>query len=143
MVLEMRRAHSYWGARRIVFELARKRVEPAPSESAVYRCLVRAAVIDLCGSKITSDLADQALPVWEGTSAGPDRISRRGVRFAGLFAAAWASWRAGDQPREPGQIAGRGPGAATHLRKSDANLTVRVLSPGATLSPSLEVDSCL
>ena len=46
MVLEMRRAHSYWGARRIAFELARKRVEPAPSESAVYRCLVRAAVID-------------------------------------------------------------------------------------------------
>src|SRR2546426_9953723 len=46
MVLEMRRAHSYWGARRIAFELARKRVELAPSESAVYRCLVRAAVID-------------------------------------------------------------------------------------------------
>src|SRR2546428_5016454 len=46
MVLEMRRSHAYWGARRIAFELARKRVEPAPSESAVYRCLVRAAVID-------------------------------------------------------------------------------------------------
>jgi transposase InsO family protein len=45
-VLEMRRAHPYWGARRIAFELARKGVEPAPSESAVYRCLVRAAVID-------------------------------------------------------------------------------------------------
>ena len=45
MVLEMRRAHSYWGARRIAFELARKRIEPAPSESAVYSCLVRAAVI--------------------------------------------------------------------------------------------------
>jgi transposase InsO family protein len=46
MVLEMRRGHPYWGARRIAFELARKRVEPVPSESAVYRCLVRAAVID-------------------------------------------------------------------------------------------------
>jgi transposase InsO family protein len=46
MVLEMRRSHPYWGARRIAFELARKGVEPAPSESAVYRCLVRAAVID-------------------------------------------------------------------------------------------------
>ena len=45
-VLEMRRAHPYWGARRIAFELARKGVQPAPSESAVYRCLVRAAVID-------------------------------------------------------------------------------------------------
>ncbi len=46
MVLEMRRSHPYWGARRIAFELARKRVEATPSESAVYRCLVRAAVID-------------------------------------------------------------------------------------------------
>jgi transposase InsO family protein len=46
MVLEMRRSHPYWGARRIAFELFRKRVERAPSESAVYRCLVRAAVID-------------------------------------------------------------------------------------------------
>src|ERR1700745_1010030 len=46
LVLEMRRAHPYWGARRIAFELARKGVQPAPSESAVYRCLVRGAVID-------------------------------------------------------------------------------------------------
>ena len=46
MVLEMRRAHPYWGARRIAFELVRKQVQQAPSESAVYRCLVRAAVID-------------------------------------------------------------------------------------------------
>src|ERR1700745_4439438 len=46
LVLEMRRAHPYWGARRIAFELACKGVQPAPSESAVYRCLVRAAVID-------------------------------------------------------------------------------------------------
>ena len=46
IVLEMRRAHAYWGARRIAIELVRKRVEPTPSESAVYRCLVRAAVID-------------------------------------------------------------------------------------------------
>ena len=46
LVLEMRRAHPYWGARRIAFELARKGVRPVPSESAVYRCMVRAAVID-------------------------------------------------------------------------------------------------
>jgi transposase InsO family protein len=46
MVLEMRRAHAYWGARRIAFELVRKHVERAPSESGVYRSLVRAAVID-------------------------------------------------------------------------------------------------
>ncbi len=46
MVLEMRRSHPYWGARRIAYELAREQFEPAPSESVVYRCLVRAAVID-------------------------------------------------------------------------------------------------
>src|SRR5215471_18141898 len=46
LVLEMRRAHPYRGARRIAFELRREGIEPAPSESAVYRCLVRAAVID-------------------------------------------------------------------------------------------------
>ena len=46
LVLEMRRSHPYWGARRIAFELARKGIQPPASESAVYRCLVRAAVID-------------------------------------------------------------------------------------------------
>jgi transposase InsO family protein len=45
-VLELRRAHRYWGARRLALELVRKQVTPAPSESAVYRCLVRASVID-------------------------------------------------------------------------------------------------
>jgi transposase InsO family protein len=47
MVLELRRSRPYWGARRIALELKRRRfVSPAPSESAVYRCLVRAGVID-------------------------------------------------------------------------------------------------
>ena len=46
VVLELRRAHRYWGARRLVLELVRKKVTPVPSESAVYRCLVRAGVID-------------------------------------------------------------------------------------------------
>src|SRR5579864_1839666 len=41
MVLEMRRSHPYWGARRIAYELSRKQVESTPSESAVYRSLVR------------------------------------------------------------------------------------------------------
>src|SRR5437899_2777786 len=50
VVLEMRRAHPYWGARRIAFELARKGLQPSPSEPAVYRCLVRRATAgDLCG----------------------------------------------------------------------------------------------
>jgi transposase InsO family protein len=45
-VLEMRRTHRYWGAHRLVLELAKKGVVPLPSESAVYRCLLRAGVID-------------------------------------------------------------------------------------------------
>lgn len=46
IVLELRRGHRYWGPRRLVLELVRQRVTPLPSESAVYRCLVRAGVID-------------------------------------------------------------------------------------------------
>lgn len=46
MVLGMRRAKPFWGARRLAFELTRKGMEPALSESAVYRCLVRAGVIE-------------------------------------------------------------------------------------------------
>jgi transposase InsO family protein len=46
MVLELRRSRPYWGPRRVAAELMRKRVEAAPSESAVYRCLVRAGVIE-------------------------------------------------------------------------------------------------
>jgi transposase InsO family protein len=45
-VLELRRSRPYWGPRRLVFELAKRGVCPVPSESAVYRCLVRAAMID-------------------------------------------------------------------------------------------------
>jgi hypothetical protein len=36
LVLELRRTHRYWGARRLVLELLRRQVEPAPSESAVF-----------------------------------------------------------------------------------------------------------
>jgi transposase InsO family protein len=46
LVLELRRTHRYWGARRLVLELLRRQVDPMPSESAVYRCLVRAGVVE-------------------------------------------------------------------------------------------------
>src|SRR5258708_21196048 len=46
VVRERRRAKPYWGARSLLLQLARKGVEPLPSTSAVYRCLVRAGVID-------------------------------------------------------------------------------------------------
>jgi transposase InsO family protein len=45
-LLELRRSRPYWGPRRLVFELARRGVRPVPSESAAYRALVRAAMID-------------------------------------------------------------------------------------------------
>ena len=45
-VLEMRRTHVGWGPRRIAHELARRGHGPAPSESAVYRCLVRAGLVE-------------------------------------------------------------------------------------------------
>jgi transposase InsO family protein len=46
LVLELRRRHPSWGARRIAFELGRQPVGPVPSESAVYRCLVRAGLVE-------------------------------------------------------------------------------------------------
>ena len=42
-VLEARRKHPGWGARRIVHELGRAGVVPVPSQSGVYRALRRAA----------------------------------------------------------------------------------------------------
>lgn len=44
--LELRRLHRSWGARRIVFELVRRGVTPVPSESGVYRALVRGSLIE-------------------------------------------------------------------------------------------------
>ena len=45
-LVELRVAHPFWGPRRLVFELARRGVAPAVSESAVYRALVRLNLID-------------------------------------------------------------------------------------------------
>jgi transposase InsO family protein len=45
-LLELRRSRPYWGPRRLVFELAKRGSRPVPSESAVYRALVRAGMID-------------------------------------------------------------------------------------------------
>ena len=46
VLAELRRAHPSWGPRRLVFELGRRGVEPLPSESGVYRALVRLNLID-------------------------------------------------------------------------------------------------
>ena len=46
LALELRRSRPYWGARRLVRELGKRGVSPVPSESAVYRALVRAGVVE-------------------------------------------------------------------------------------------------
>ena len=45
-LVELRLAHPWWGPRRLVFELARRRVAPVVSESAAYRALVRLNLVD-------------------------------------------------------------------------------------------------
>jgi transposase InsO family protein len=45
-LVELRRSRPYWGSRRLVFELAKRGVSPVPSESAAYRGLLHAAMID-------------------------------------------------------------------------------------------------
>jgi transposase InsO family protein len=45
-LLELRRSRPYWGPRRLVYELAKRKVTPVPSASAVYRALLRAGMID-------------------------------------------------------------------------------------------------
>jgi transposase InsO family protein len=50
-IARMRSSHPSWGPRRLVFELGRAGVEPVPSESAVYRCLVRLNLVDPSGRR--------------------------------------------------------------------------------------------
>src|SRR5262245_59610213 len=44
-IARMRQRHPPWGPRRIAFELGRQDVGPVPSESGVYRALVRLNLI--------------------------------------------------------------------------------------------------
>jgi transposase InsO family protein len=51
-IARLRIAHPGWGPRRLVFELGRlELVDPVPSESAVYRALVRLNLIDPTGRR--------------------------------------------------------------------------------------------
>src|SRR3954451_6291257 len=50
-IARMRTSHPSWGPRRLVYELARSGVDPVPSESAVYRALVRLNLIDPSGRR--------------------------------------------------------------------------------------------
>jgi transposase InsO family protein len=60
-VLELRRSHPFWGPRRIVAELGRAGVVGVPSESAVYRCLVRAGLI----APVRRQRRSEAFKRWE------------------------------------------------------------------------------
>jgi transposase InsO family protein len=57
-VVELRRAHPSWGPRRLRYELAKREVlesEQLPSESAVYRCLVRHQLVDPDGRRARTE----------------------------------------------------------------------------------------
>jgi len=45
-LVDLRRAHPSWGPRRLVYELGKAGVVPVPSESGVYRALLRFGLID-------------------------------------------------------------------------------------------------
>src|SRR4051794_8778370 len=51
VIARLRSAHPSWGPRRLVYELVRAGVAPVPSESAVYRALVRLNLIDPSGRR--------------------------------------------------------------------------------------------
>lgn len=50
-IARMRESHPGWGPRRLVFELGKQDLQQLPSESAVYRALVRLNLIDPAGRR--------------------------------------------------------------------------------------------
>src|SRR5690349_5361908 len=64
-IATMRSAHPGWGPRRLVHELRRAGVVPVPSESAIYRALVRLNLIDPSGRR----RRDKKWKRWERGSA--------------------------------------------------------------------------
>lgn len=75
-VVELRRSRPYWGPRRLVFELGRRGVEPVPSESAVYRALVRATKPQVTGHSPDTGLRarcrhDDSAPATAGAPRRP------------------------------------------------------------------------
>ena len=50
-IASLRSSHPGWGPRRLVHELGRAGVDPVPSESAVYRALVRLGLVDPGGRR--------------------------------------------------------------------------------------------
>jgi len=57
-VVELRRGHRSWGPRRLAYELARRELvaeRQLPSESGIYRCLVRHGLIDPGGRRARAE----------------------------------------------------------------------------------------
>lgn len=85
VLLELRRTRPYWNPRRLVFELGRRGVRPAPSSSGVYRALPRAGMID----PAARDRRSRKWKRWER-----DLLRRQGTRLAmrvGMVVAASAA----------------------------------------------------
>jgi transposase len=75
-VLELRRAHRYWGARRLALELGRKKVTPAPSEwrcTGVW-CLVQRSNLATQQMALTAVLLPQIVVGGQLTSLGIDNL---------------------------------------------------------------------
>ena len=74
-VLKMRRHKPFWGPHRLVLELGKKGVTPTPSASAIYRCLLRAGMIQPTPMRWRREDWKR----WERGIAGTDRftIARR------------------------------------------------------------------
>jgi transposase InsO family protein len=80
VVVELRTAHPGWGPRRIAHELATSGVEPVPSESAVYRALVRLNLIDPSGRRRRDRKwkrweRGQAMELWQMDVVGGFRLA--------------------------------------------------------------------
>src|SRR6266542_197434 len=45
-VIELRRAHPRWGPARLAYELAKRKTDPPPSRSSIYRILLRTGLIE-------------------------------------------------------------------------------------------------
>ena len=84
MVLELRRAHPSWGPRRLHYELARRELDPLPSESAIYRCLVHTARSHRTGAGLGPSAGD------DGSAPDPTSCGR------------WTPWPGSCSPTGPG-----------------------------------------
>jgi transposase len=76
VVCEMHRAHPYWGTQRIAWQLAKNGMVSGPSESSVYRALLRTGLIEPSRRQRHKDSWKR----WEPVEVLCDRICRESGR---------------------------------------------------------------